>query len=82
VICDERIPRSFCQRVLSGSVTDAYFERTEEILSKAGKNPEVVMELHVKQFPSPDYGFGVLAGTTSNEASRRLTRNRGSHGRR
>jgi len=21
------------------------------------------MELHVKQFPSPDYGFGVLAGT-------------------
>jgi len=49
--------------ILSGSVTDAYFERTEEILSKAGKNPEVVMELHVKQFPSPDYGFGVLAGT-------------------
>jgi len=36
--------------ILSGSVTDAYFERTEEILSKAGKNPEVVMELHVKHF--------------------------------
>ncbi|NPV89111.1 nicotinate phosphoribosyltransferase [Coprothermobacteraceae bacterium] len=49
--------------ILTGRVTDAYFERTEKVLSRAGRNPEVVMELHVKQFPSPDYGFGVLAGT-------------------
>ncbi len=43
-----------------GVVTDAYFERTEETLAAAGRNPEVVAEVTADQFG--DGTFEVLAG--------------------
>jgi nicotinate phosphoribosyltransferase len=46
--------------IAAGRATDAYFERTEEALAHAGKNPEVVAEVTASQFPSGDWS--VLAG--------------------
>lgn len=44
----------------SGEATDAYFERTEEALQNAGRNPEVVAEITADQFGDDE--FEVLAG--------------------
>lgn len=44
----------------NGSATDAYFERTEEALQHAEKNPEVVAEITADQFT--DGAFEVFAG--------------------
>jgi nicotinate phosphoribosyltransferase len=43
-----------------GRATDAYFLRTEEALEQAGRNPPVVAEVTVDQFPTGE--FEVLAG--------------------
>lgn len=43
-----------------GKATDAYFERVEETLEHAGKNPDVVAEVTVDQFG--DGKYSVLAG--------------------
>ncbi len=55
---------STSDEIKKGLVTDAYFVRTEEILRKAGENPQVVMELFLKFFPNPDYLFGVFLGVS------------------
>jgi len=49
--------------VLEGRTTDVYFLRTLEILERDGKNPYVVMQVLVKEFPDPKYNFAVLTGT-------------------
>jgi nicotinate phosphoribosyltransferase len=41
--------------IAEGRATDAYFDRTVEALSHAGKNPEVVAELTLDQFPTGDW---------------------------
>jgi len=46
--------------IRSGRATDAYFERTEEALRHAGRNPPVVAEVTADQFPDGD--FELLAG--------------------
>lgn len=43
-----------------GTATDAYFERTERTLEHAGKNPHVVAEVTVDQFPTG--AFDVFTG--------------------
>ncbi|GAA0665149.1 nicotinate phosphoribosyltransferase [Natronoarchaeum mannanilyticum] len=43
-----------------GTATDAYFRRTERTLEHAGKNPRVVAEVTVDQFPTGE--FDALAG--------------------
>lgn len=49
--------------VLKGKTTDIYFVRVMEILEKDGKNPYVVMQVMVKDFPDLNYNFAVLSGT-------------------
>lgn len=44
----------------SGEATDAYFQRTETTLEAAGKNPNVVAEVTMDQFPTGE--FSLLAG--------------------
>jgi nicotinate phosphoribosyltransferase len=46
--------------IREGRATDAYFERTEETLAAAGRNPHVVAEVTADQFA--DGGFELLAG--------------------
>jgi len=46
--------------IRAGRATDAYFERTEEALEHAGRNPHVVAEMTADQFPDGD--FELLAG--------------------
>jgi len=46
--------------IRAGRATDAYFERTEEALEHAGRNPHVVAEVTADQFPDGD--FELLAG--------------------
>ena len=41
--------------ILDGTATDAYFERTEEALTHAGKNPDVVAEVTADQFPTGEF---------------------------
>jgi nicotinate phosphoribosyltransferase len=38
--------------IADGTATDAYFDRTEETLAHAGRNPHVVVEITADQFPS------------------------------
>ncbi len=45
-----------------GRTTDAYFERTVEVLEKSGLDPFVTMEVSLKRLPDPAYRFGVLCG--------------------
>ena len=46
--------------VRAGRATDAYFERTEDALAAAGRDPTVVAEVTADQFP--DGSFELLAG--------------------
>lgn len=46
--------------IAAGEATDAYFERTEETLRHAGRNPHVVAEVTADQFPTGS--FDLLAG--------------------
>ncbi len=46
--------------VRAGRATDAYFERTEAALERAGRDPHVVAEVTADQFP--DGSFELLAG--------------------
>ncbi|WP_380675129.1 nicotinate phosphoribosyltransferase [Salinigranum sp. GCM10025319] len=46
--------------IASGRATDAYFERTEETLDAAGRNPPVVAEVTADQFSDGEYEL--LAG--------------------
>lgn len=46
--------------IREGTATDAYFERTERTLEHAGKNPQVVVEVTVDQFPTGE--FDVFTG--------------------
>ncbi|MFB6155126.1 MAG: nicotinate phosphoribosyltransferase [Haloferacaceae archaeon] len=48
------------EAIREGRATDAYFERTEEALRHAGRNPHVVAEVTADQFPSGEYEL--LAG--------------------
>jgi len=48
------------EAIREGTATDAYFRRTERTLEHAGKNPRVVAEVTVDQFPTGE--FDVLAG--------------------
>ncbi len=52
------------EEIKKGLVTDAYFERTEEVLKKSEENPYVVMELFLRFFPNPDYTFGLFLGSS------------------
>jgi nicotinate phosphoribosyltransferase len=47
--------------IAAGDATDAYFDRTEETLAHAGKNPRVVAEVTADQFPTgePDVFAGL-----------------------
>ncbi|MFP4625829.1 MAG: nicotinate phosphoribosyltransferase [Natronomonas sp.] len=47
--------------IVEGRATDAYFLRTEETLTSAGRNPTVVAEVTADQFPTGS--FELLAGT-------------------
>ncbi|MGH7494963.1 MAG: nicotinate phosphoribosyltransferase [bacterium] len=47
--------------ILSGKVTDVYFERTKHILKSLGKDARVTVEFVVKKFPRP-YRWGIFAG--------------------
>ncbi|MFB6138122.1 MAG: nicotinate phosphoribosyltransferase [Halobacteriaceae archaeon] len=46
--------------IAEGRATDEYFDRTEETLDHAGRNPRVVAEVTASQFPTGS--FSVLAG--------------------
>ncbi|OYR49944.1 nicotinate phosphoribosyltransferase [Halorubrum sp. Eb13] len=46
--------------IRDGRATDAYFERTEAALDRAGRNPRVVAEVTADQFPDGD--FELFAG--------------------
>ncbi|WP_123620200.1 nicotinate phosphoribosyltransferase [Halorubrum sp. CSM-61] len=46
--------------IRDGRATDAYFERTEDALDHAGRNPRVVAEVTADQFPDGD--FELFAG--------------------
>ncbi|WP_336001688.1 nicotinate phosphoribosyltransferase [Halorientalis halophila] len=48
------------EAIAEGRATDAYFDRTVESLSHAGRNPHVVAEVTADQFPTGE--FEVLAG--------------------
>ena len=48
------------EAIRAGRATDAYFERTEAALERAGRNPYVVAEVTADQFP--DGSFELLAG--------------------
>jgi nicotinate phosphoribosyltransferase len=43
------------KEIAEGEATDAYFERTEEALEEAGRNPEVVAEITHGRSPDGDY---------------------------
>jgi len=43
------------EAIRDGTATDAYFHRTERTLEHAGKNPRVVAEVTVDQFPTGAY---------------------------
>ncbi|MBW2308082.1 MAG: nicotinate phosphoribosyltransferase [Deltaproteobacteria bacterium] len=49
------------EEIRAGKVTDVYFLRTNEILSKKGINRRVAMEVFLKKFPNT-YDWGVYAG--------------------
>jgi len=49
------------EEILSGKVTDVYFERTKQILEKKGRRARVVAEFILKKFPD-DYKWGLFAG--------------------
>ncbi|WP_280535619.1 nicotinate phosphoribosyltransferase [Halopenitus sp. POP-27] len=46
--------------IREGRATDAYFDRTEQVLAAAGRNPRVVAEVTADQFPDGD--FELFAG--------------------
>jgi nicotinate phosphoribosyltransferase len=48
------------ETIAAGDATDAYFDRTEEALEHAGKNPSVVAEVTADQFPTGEWN--VFAG--------------------
>src|SRR5262245_66176179 len=48
--------------IKAGEVSDAYFDRTVEILRARGLDKRVKAEIRLKSFPQPDWTFGVLAG--------------------
>ena len=48
------------ERIAAGRATDAYFDRTMEALSHAGRNPTVVAEVTLDQFPTGEWN--VFAG--------------------
>lgn len=48
------------EEIAAGRATDAYFDRTEEALAHAGKNPRVVTEVTLGQFPTGEWN--VFAG--------------------
>ena len=48
------------EAIQAGDATDAYFDRTTETLSHAGRNPHVVAEVTADQFPTGE--FELLAG--------------------
>jgi nicotinate phosphoribosyltransferase len=48
------------EAIRAGDATDAYFERTEEALAHADRNPTVVTEVTADQFPTGE--FELLAG--------------------
>jgi len=48
------------EAIASGRATDAYFDRTVEALTHAGRNPTVVAEVTADQFPTGE--FEVVAG--------------------
>lgn len=47
--------------ILSGKVTDVYFERTKHILTELHKDMHVAVEFILKKFPQPN-NWGVFAG--------------------
>jgi nicotinate phosphoribosyltransferase len=47
--------------ILSGKVTDVYFERTRQILEQKGRRARVAAEFILKKFPD-DYKWGLFAG--------------------
>ncbi|WP_372911782.1 nicotinate phosphoribosyltransferase [Salinigranum sp.] len=57
------------EAIAEGRATDAYFERTEETLEAAGRNPHVVAEVTADQFSRDEYEL--LAGV--NDAAHLLT---------
>jgi len=48
------------EAIASGDATDAYFDRTVETLDHAGRNPRVVVEVTLDQFPTGEWHL--LAG--------------------
>ena len=48
------------EQIAAGRATDAYFDRTMEALTHAGKNPTVVTEVTLDQFPTGEWN--VFAG--------------------
>jgi nicotinate phosphoribosyltransferase len=48
------------EAIAAGEATDAYFDRTMEVLEHAGRNPRVVAEVTQDQFPTGEWG--VFAG--------------------
>ena len=44
--------------IVDGTATDAYFRRTEEALAAAGRDPTVVAEVTLRQFPGEGKGEG------------------------
>lgn len=49
------------KEILKGKTTDIYFHRTEEILKKEKKNPNVTVEVWAKKFPEK-YKWAILTG--------------------
>ena len=49
------------EEILSGKVTDVYFERTKKILEAKGRRARVAAEFILKKFPD-DYKWGIFAG--------------------
>jgi nicotinate phosphoribosyltransferase len=49
------------EAILSGKVTDVYFERTKQILEAKGRRAHVVAEIVLKKFPD-EYKWGLFTG--------------------
>jgi len=49
------------KEILDGKTTDIYFHRTEEILKKEKKNPDVTVEVWAKRFPDK-YKWAIFTG--------------------
>jgi nicotinate phosphoribosyltransferase len=49
------------KEILEGKTTDIYFQRTEEILKKEKRNPEVTAEIWLKKLPE-DYKWAIFTG--------------------